>query len=185
MRIETFDKGIQMLMATFQNRELHIPLYRQFLTDLDDEAFEKSIIDIIKNVPTLYPNDNLIAMIRERAEGDFLVRFGKKKKLLEKESEKEKLDRWQREAIPMPSESKKLLKKLAIGKRKNKPCLSTHGVAGFVIGSYYDGRAVHCPCGEVIILASDKVPPYVPFKISKPKKTDVESGSHEFKIEKN
>lgn len=96
----------------FQNREFHIQLYHEFLIDLDDEAFEKAIKDIVKNVPTLYPNDNLIAMIRIRAEKEFAARIDSEKKLLTRESEKEKIDRWKEEASPMPEETKKLLNNL-------------------------------------------------------------------------
>lgn len=86
------------------------------LCDLDDQAFEQAIMDIAKNTQELYPNTNLVAIIRAKAEEIHRESRRKSDKLLTKETEQERLDRWKREAVPMPDEAREILKKHGIGR---------------------------------------------------------------------
>jgi len=73
-----------------------------------------AVIDIIKNTKEFYPGSNVIAIIRERTE-DFKIEAFKNNTLqLGAESEKERIDRWKKEASPMPEDCRKALEGLGI-----------------------------------------------------------------------
>lgn len=70
-----FDKGITVLLNTFNN--LTIPEKQQknvfqawyfLLKDMDAKQFEQNIMYICKNITSLYPGHNIVALIRN---GDY------------------------------------------------------------------------------------------------------------------
>jgi hypothetical protein len=73
-----------------------------------------AIMDIVKNTKDIYPGTNIIATIRGKAidlQNEALKNNTLK---LEAETEKERIDRWQKESSPMPLECKIALSKLGI-----------------------------------------------------------------------
>ncbi len=73
-----------------------------------------AIMDIIKNMKELYPGTNMIANLRAKIiELQNLDRQNNILKL-EAETETERIDRWQREAAPMPDDCRIALEKLGI-----------------------------------------------------------------------
>ena len=56
-----------LLSEAFPKYEFSVPLYKKMLMDLGDECFMKAIVEIIRNTTELYPNTNLIAVIRQKA----------------------------------------------------------------------------------------------------------------------
>lgn len=74
----------------------------------------KAVISVIKNTKELYPGSNMIAIIR-----DLALRLQTEDRInnslkIEVETEKERIDRWQKESSPMPLECKIALSKLGI-----------------------------------------------------------------------
>lgn len=65
-----YAKGIGMLASAFQNYKMTPKVMYPYLEDLTDEEFTKAVNEVIKTVKGLYPNDNIIAIIREKARGD-------------------------------------------------------------------------------------------------------------------
>lgn len=56
------------LTEAFPSRaEASFDFIQSRLSGVSDEAFEWAVLDIVDNVERLYPDDNLIAMIRDRA----------------------------------------------------------------------------------------------------------------------
>lgn len=73
-----------------------------------------AVLDIIKTTKEFYPGTNIIATIRSRAkelQKDFRI---KNTLQIEAESEKERIERWQKEAVPMPEDCKKALEKIGV-----------------------------------------------------------------------
>lgn len=64
---EKFKQGMALLTATFPAWTFTIRVYWEMLNDLSDEEFETSIIRFIKTHPEIYPNTNVIAIIRRGA----------------------------------------------------------------------------------------------------------------------
>ena len=64
-----FVKGLTILKEAFPNRTLNAKVYFEALKDLDDEAFLGAITLLVQTTAKLYPDDNLIAMIREKVVG--------------------------------------------------------------------------------------------------------------------
>lgn len=56
-----------MLAGTFPNYKVSAKFMYGFLEDLADEEFIKAINEIVKGTRELYPNANLVALIREKA----------------------------------------------------------------------------------------------------------------------
>ena len=65
MKFDTFKKQLVILSLVFPNRQLDAEVYFEFWKDLDDEKFVMAVSEFIKKTPTLYPDTNLIAAIRE------------------------------------------------------------------------------------------------------------------------
>lgn len=110
MTSESFKRGFAALTATFPSMNFNGQLFWETLNDLDGECFLKAVWNLIKNTKELYPGTNVIAIIRERAKEMTIDN----RLLLEAETEKERIERWGREAVPMPEECKKELEKLGI-----------------------------------------------------------------------
>lgn len=73
-----------------------------------------AVIDIIKNTKELYPGSNIIAIIRTRA-GELKSEVMATRVLkIEVENEKERIDRWRKEAVPMPEDCRAELERLGI-----------------------------------------------------------------------
>jgi len=112
MTTEAFNKGFTALSTIFPGLNLDAKLFWDMLNDLDGQFFLMSIWDFIKNTKEVYPGTNIIAKIRIRAEElrteiaqDNILRIAN-------ETEKERIDRWSREAVPMPDDCRKALDEL-------------------------------------------------------------------------
>ena len=91
-----------------------------------------AIIDIIKNTKEFYPGSNVIAIIRERTE-DLRIETLKTKTLkITSETEKQRIDRWSKEAVPMPTDCRIALEKL--GAKFGVTLIQTTEKIGYVLG---------------------------------------------------
>lgn len=84
------------------------------LKDLDGKYFLNAVYDFIKTTAQVYPGTNIIALIREKAEQQAERDRADKAFKLTAESDAERMERWKREAAPMPDEARKELDKLGI-----------------------------------------------------------------------
>jgi hypothetical protein len=66
MNKDIFKKGISLITSVFNNIHIEAKIYYELLKDLTDEQFEFAIHSIINNVTELYPNSNLVALIRKQ-----------------------------------------------------------------------------------------------------------------------
>jgi hypothetical protein len=69
MDIDEFTKGMALLSEAFPSREINAKLYFSALRDVDGQAFMAAVLEIVCGTVKLYPDDNLIAMIREKISG--------------------------------------------------------------------------------------------------------------------
>ncbi len=72
MKTKTFEKGMAILMAVFPNRNLSttsLEIYQKLLEDLSDDNFMLAISRICGEVKELYPDTNIVALIRQYAAG--------------------------------------------------------------------------------------------------------------------
>jgi hypothetical protein len=114
MTNEAFNRGFSALSQVFPALNLDAKLFWGMLNDLDGEFFLKATFNFIKTTTNIYPGTNIIAVIRENA-ATLQNQFRQENVLkLEAETEKERIDRWQKEAAPMPEECRMTLKKLGI-----------------------------------------------------------------------
>lgn len=70
MRNETFDRGIAILLTTFDNlaaTPARLTVWRQLLDNLEDEAFLKAVALFCQTRSELYPGTNIIPEIRRLA----------------------------------------------------------------------------------------------------------------------
>lgn len=73
-----------------------------------------AVMDIIKTTKELYPGTNIIAILRGRAEELKTEAQVNNTLKIEAETEKERIDRWQQEATPMPEDCRIALLKLGV-----------------------------------------------------------------------
>ncbi len=111
---EAFNKGFTALSVIFPALNLDAKLYWDLLNDLDGQFFLMAVWDFIKNTPNIFPGTNIIAIIRSKSEELRLEAQQKDILKLEAETETERIDRWQREAAPMPDDCRVALEKLGI-----------------------------------------------------------------------
>src|SRR3990167_6619666 len=69
MTEENFVRGMAILQEAFPNRSINTKLYFSALEDLSDKSFEDAVLAIVRTTTKLFPDDNLIAMIREHING--------------------------------------------------------------------------------------------------------------------
>ena len=68
MKRQNFQRGMVYLIEAFPSRsEANFDFYFSRLKYINDDDFQKAILYIIDNTDKLYPDDNLIAIIRKRA----------------------------------------------------------------------------------------------------------------------
>lgn len=102
------------MSKAFPGLNLDPKLYWEILNDLDGEYYLKAVMITIRDTKELYPGSNLIAIIRSLAvdmQGEYRVNNSLK---IEAETEKERIDRWQKESVPMPEECREALFKMGI-----------------------------------------------------------------------
>lgn len=100
------------MTAAFPGLQFNSDLFWAATQDLDGQYFLIAIMDVVRNTKDIYPGTNIIAVIREKAI-DLQTEALKNSTLkLEAETEKERIDRWQKESVPMPDECRKALEKL-------------------------------------------------------------------------
>lgn len=63
---EVFQKGMGLLQATFPDKALDLDVYWELLGDIDDGVFLLAIKDLCSTTREIYPNTNMIALIREK-----------------------------------------------------------------------------------------------------------------------
>ena len=114
MTTQAFNQGLAVLSKVFPKLEIDARFFWDMLNDLDGQYFLMAVMDIIKNTPELYPGTNPIAIIRKKAEELRLEALKKNTLKSETETEKERIRRWQNEAMPMPEDCKTALKKSGI-----------------------------------------------------------------------
>lgn len=114
MTNEAFNKGFSALSVTFPGMNFDVKLFWEMLSDLDGQYFLMAVMDIIKTTKEFYPGTNIIATIRIRADELKIEYFQNNSLKIEAETEKERIDRWQKEATPMPEECRIALEKLGI-----------------------------------------------------------------------
>jgi hypothetical protein len=103
MKKETFVQGVTILEETF-NKTLNRAIAWEILNDIKDDDFMKIVRTMVRDLRTLFPNDNLVAIVREYQTQLIM------KKLREPASEPKRLD-W--EPCPPPKEWEDLKIKLA------------------------------------------------------------------------
>jgi hypothetical protein len=114
MTNEAFNKGFTVLNTVFPALNLDAKLFWTMLQDLDGQYFLMSVYEFIKNTKEIYPGTNIIATIRARAE-ELQTEVRKNNIIkIETETEKERIDRWQKEASPMPKDCRLALEKLGV-----------------------------------------------------------------------
>jgi|SRR3990167_6959506 len=106
MTNQVFTQGIALLNRIFPKLGIEAKLYWELLNDLDGQLFLMAIQKIIKTIPELYRGTNIIAMIRLRAEEMRVEIFKNTSLRITAETEKERIERWEKEAVPMPQECK-------------------------------------------------------------------------------
>ena len=62
------ERGLGVLMECFPNRLVSFELAWELLNDLDDKKFLQAIKDICSKTVELYPDTNVIALIRQKVE---------------------------------------------------------------------------------------------------------------------
>lgn len=73
-----------------------------------------AVLDIIKTTKELFPGSNIIAIIRDKAISLQTEAMRDSTLKLEAETEKERIERWRKEASPMPEDCQIALEKLGI-----------------------------------------------------------------------
>lgn len=76
MNTQVFEKGMALLMGTFPRIEFNSKLYWEMLKDLKDQVFEEAVLRVIQTTAEIYPNSNLIAIIRRHALGEIYPSVG-------------------------------------------------------------------------------------------------------------
>ncbi len=112
MTNQSFEQGFSALLKVFPSMNFDAKLFWTMLSDLDGQYFLMAVWEFIKNTKDIFPGTNIIATIREKAidlQNEALKNNTLK---LEAETEKERIDRWQKEAVPMPEDCRKALEKL-------------------------------------------------------------------------
>jgi len=64
---QTFDTGMRILVGTFPEKSFDMKVFWEMLKDLDDKLYIFAIKDICSTISEIYPNTNIIALIRDKA----------------------------------------------------------------------------------------------------------------------
>ena len=112
MTSKAFQQGFVALTAAFPGLQFNSDLFWRTLNDLDGQFFLEAVIDIIRNTKEFFPGSNVIAILRSRAEELRIEALKNSTLKLVAETEKERVDRWSKEAAPMPEDCRsELIKK--------------------------------------------------------------------------
>jgi|SRR3990167_264652 len=114
MTTQAFNQGLAVLSKVFPKLEIDARFFWDMLNDLDGQYFLMAVMVFIRNTPELYPGTNLIAIIRKKTEELRLGTLKDNSLKLEAETEKERIERWQNEAVPMPQDCVEALTRLGI-----------------------------------------------------------------------
>lgn len=114
MTSHAFEKGFEALTATFPGMNFNAKLFWEMLQDLDGQFFLMAIWELIKDTKEIYPGTNIIAIIRDKTQKIKTEQLQNNILKLEGESEKERIERWKKEAVPMPEECKEALRNLGL-----------------------------------------------------------------------
>lgn len=68
-----FKEGIALLLRAFPNKEINPKLAWVLLCDLNNPEYESAIMKIISTQVEIYPNTNMIALIRHNAKEDLNI----------------------------------------------------------------------------------------------------------------
>jgi len=114
MTSEAFQKGFAALATAFPGMQFNSELFWVALIDIDGQYFLTAVMNVIKNTKELFPGSNIIAILRARAEELRLEALKNSTLKIEQESEMERIERWKKEATPMPEDCRVALNKLGI-----------------------------------------------------------------------
>jgi len=70
MQEKTYKEGFALLLSVFPQLKIEPGVFWQFLKDIPDQTFKTAINGIINNIKDMYPNTNIIALIKEYSEGN-------------------------------------------------------------------------------------------------------------------
>jgi hypothetical protein len=112
MTNDAFKRGFAALTAAFPGMNFNARLYWELLSDLDGQFFLAAVWEFIKTHKEIFPGTNPIAILRERAVALLTEARQNTSIKIEAETEKERVERWRKEASPMPEECKQALSKL-------------------------------------------------------------------------
>jgi hypothetical protein len=91
-------------MAAFPGIKFSAPLLWGMLSDIDSRIFLIAVTEIIKTTKELFPGSNIVAILREKSVEVAIEEQQKNTLRLEAETEAERVERWKKEASPMPAE---------------------------------------------------------------------------------
>lgn len=63
---QVFEKSVLLILTSFPNRKIEPVVYYELLKDLDDESFLKATVELCKDHVELYPDTNLVALLRNK-----------------------------------------------------------------------------------------------------------------------
>lgn len=69
MNHDIFVQGLSLLKEAFPNKTINAKIYFEALKDIPDDSFLSAVALIVNTTTKLYPDDNLIAIIREKING--------------------------------------------------------------------------------------------------------------------
>lgn len=67
MTKDVFKKGMVMMTVAFPNMQIAIEAFYELLADLTDAEYQSAVLKIVRGEKELYPNTNVIALIRRKA----------------------------------------------------------------------------------------------------------------------
>ena len=67
MKRDNFKNGMAMILQCFPNKDISLDVAWELLSDIEDKRFLIAIKDICSTTTEMYPNTNIIALIREIA----------------------------------------------------------------------------------------------------------------------
>lgn len=118
MTNQSFNKGFSALSVAFPSMNFDAKLFWEMVNDLDGQFFLMAVWEFIKKTTDVFPGTNIIATLRNRTETLQTEAQANNTLKLETETEKERIDRWAAEAVPMPDECREELEKLGLSIRR-------------------------------------------------------------------
>lgn len=112
MTREEFQKAVALFHSAFPGYEFKPKLWWPVLSELDGEACILAVQELIKSKKELFPGSNPLAEICEHHDALIAEWQKSKTRKITVESEREEIQRWEREAAPPPPEWYELKQRL-------------------------------------------------------------------------